>query len=67
VLNLFINKPAIWSSQSEHLHLLEMKRKLFFGACISLFYILTAFAQEGFEYAPPDNIKTVQFFCIGKN
>lgn len=62
MLNLFINKPAIWSSQSEHLHLLEMKRKLFFGACISLFYILTAFAQEGFEYAPPDNIKTVQFF-----
>ena len=62
MLNLFINKPTIWSSQSEHLHLLEMKRKFFFGACISLFSILTAFAQEGFEYAPPDNIKTVQFF-----
>ena len=61
MLNLFINKPAIWSSQSEHLHLLEMKRKHFFGACMCIFY-LTSFAQEGLEYAPPDNIKTVQFF-----
>ena len=62
MLNLFINKPLIWSSQSEHLHLLGMDKKCFIGIFISAFCYWTAFSQEGFEYAPPDYIKTIKFF-----
>ena len=72
MLNLYINKVVIWSSQIEHLHLLVMKKgffafcptrkKFLFGVGLILFLFNYTNAQMVPEHAPPEHIKSIQFF-----
>ena len=62
MFNLFINNSAIWSTQTEHLHLLTMKKGRFFLVLISLFSVLKANGQMGIEHPAPEHIKSVKFF-----
>ena len=71
-MNLFINKALIWSTQTEHLHLPEMEKGLFefrsikknllFWVGVIVLQITHLKAQVVSEYAPPEHIKSIQFY-----
>jgi hypothetical protein len=72
MLNLFIYKALIWSTQTEHLHLPVMKKDLFafftskknffLGIGVLVLQFANLRAQVVYEYAPPEHIKSIQFY-----
>jgi len=62
VFNFFINNELIWSTQTEHLNLLMLKLGTFIFNFLGLISVVSINAQQGLEYLPPNNIKSVKFF-----
>jgi len=62
VFNFFINNELIWSTQTEHLNLLMIKLRAFIFNVLGLISLVSIKAQQGLEYLPPNNIKSVKFF-----
>ena len=62
MFNFFINNELIWSTQTEHLNLLMIKLRAFIFNVLGLISIVSINAQQGLEYLPPNNIKSVKFF-----
>jgi len=62
VFNFFINNELIWSTQTEHLNLLMLKLGAFIFNFLGLISVVSINAQQGLEYLPPNNIKSVKFF-----
>ena len=71
-MNLFIYKALIWSTQTEHLHLPVMKKdffafftskkNFFLGIGVLVLQFANLRAQVVYEYAPPEHIKSIQFY-----
>jgi len=64
VFNFFINNELIWSTQTEHLNLLMIKLRAFIFNVLGLISLVSIKAQQGLEYLPPNNIKSVKFFGV---
>ncbi len=62
MFNFFINNELIWSTQTEHLNLLMLKLGAFIFNFLGLISVVSINAQQGLEYLPPNNIKSVKFF-----
>lgn len=62
MFNFFINNELIWSTQTEHLNLLMLKLGTFIFNFLGLISVVSINAQQGLEYLPPNNIKSVKFF-----
>ena len=62
MFNFFINNELIWSTQTEHLNLLMIKLRAFIFNVLGLISLVSIKAQQGQEYLPPNNIKSVKFF-----
>ena len=62
MFNFFINNELIWSTQTEHLNLLMLKLRAFIFIFLGLISVVSINAQQGLEYLPPNNIKSVKFF-----
>ena len=62
MFNFFINNELIWSTQTEHLNLLMIKLRAFIFNVLGLISLVSIKAQQGQEYLPPSNIKSVKFF-----
>ena len=63
MFNFFINNELIWSTQTEHLNLLMIKLRAFIFNILGLISVVSIKAQQGLEYLPPNNIKSVKFFA----
>ena len=62
MFDFFINNVGIWLTQTEHLNLLMIKMRASTSIAFVLISTFLINAQQIFEYAPKDNIKSIKFF-----